>query len=103
MYLDSIPERMLAIRRVGESSDAVASLEQPLGDVAAGVAEGARYYVQFAIISHRGPLLLPNAPLSGGATMARLQHRPLAVGRSNRMSGSLTPTVASPENTNHTP
>jgi len=60
MYLDSIPERMLAIRRVGESSHAVASLEQPLGDVAAGVAEGARYYVQFAIISHRGPVLLPN-------------------------------------------
>src|SRR6266581_3169996 len=55
MHLDSIPERMFAIRRVGEGSDAVASSEQPLGDVAAGVAEGARYYVQLAIISHRGP------------------------------------------------
>ena len=60
MYLDSIPERMFAIRRVGESSDAASSSEQPFGDVAAGVAEGARYYVQFAIISHCDSVLPPN-------------------------------------------
>src|SRR6266404_2509570 len=75
MYLDSIPERMLALRRVGESSDAVASVEQPLGDVAAGVAEGACYYGQFAIISHRGPLLLqiPRV-LSHGRPPCRSDH-----------------------------
>jgi hypothetical protein len=68
MYLDSIPERMFAIGRVGESSDAVASLEQSFGDVAAGIAEGARYYVQLAIISHRGPVLPPTVQNQGRAS-----------------------------------
>src|SRR5262249_18582921 len=98
MYLDSVSERMLAIRRVGESSDAMASLEQPLGDVAARVAEGARYYVQFAIISHCGPVLLPNARVDRprranpsqlpGRTCLSAQSRPSAKLRIRRYPAS---------------
>ena len=49
----------------------MASSEQPLGDVAAGVAEGTRYYVQLAIISHCGPVLPPNVMLSGALHRVR--------------------------------
>jgi hypothetical protein len=38
---DAIAERVLAIRRVGERADARAACQQKLGDVTAGVTEGA--------------------------------------------------------------
>jgi len=58
MYLDSISEWVFAIGRVCKGTDAIAGSEQPLGDVAAGVAKGTRYDVQ---IIHFNVVLPPNA------------------------------------------